>query len=65
MADTYTDHRSGEVVRLPTEKGAKKHEKWGEKAGLMPVIHHLLPLNRLSQDREAIRGRSFAIDQDV
>jgi hypothetical protein len=30
MANCYIDHRSGKVVRLPTEKGAKKKEKWIE-----------------------------------
>jgi len=31
MAGTYTNHRSGEVVRLPTKKGEIKNEKWTEK----------------------------------
>jgi hypothetical protein len=35
---------------------AKCHQKWGKKAGLLPKIHHLLPLNLLARAERAHGG---------
>jgi hypothetical protein len=56
---TAPDNMSNQTTR--TRAGCQG--KWGGKAGLLPRVRQLLPLNQSTSGRKAIRGRSFAVSR--